>query len=73
MLPIKNFLKQEDSLSPLLFKFALEYAFGKIQANQDGLKLNGAHQFLVNVKIFNILGGNLHKHSENYIMRLILF
>ena len=38
MLPIKNVLKQGDALSPLLFKFAVEYAIRKVQLNQDSLK-----------------------------------
>jgi hypothetical protein len=65
MFPIKNGLKQGDALSPLLFNFVLEYAIRRVQVNQDGLKLNGTHQFLAYADDVNILGGSLHTVKEN--------
>ena len=60
MLPIRNGLKQRDSLSPFLFNFALEYTITRVQATQDGLKLTRTHQLLVYAYDVNILGGSDH-------------
>ena len=63
--PIKNNLTQGGALSPLLFSFALEYAFRRVQVNQDGLKLNGTHQLLVYADGVNMLGGSVHTLKES--------
>jgi hypothetical protein len=65
MFPIRNVLKQGDALSPLLFNFALEYTIRRVQVNQDGLKLNGTHQFLAYADDVNILEGSAHTVKEN--------
>ena len=64
MFYIKNDLKQGDALSPLLCNSALEYAFKRVQVNQDGLRLNGTHQLLVYADDINILGGSVHTIKE---------
>jgi len=65
MFPIRNGLKQGNALLPLFFNFALEYAIRRVQVIQDGLKLNGTHQFLVYADDFDILGGRIHTIKEN--------
>jgi len=60
---IKNGLKQ-DNLLPLLFNFALEYAIGNVQANQEVLKFNGMHQLQVYRDDVNVLGGRIHNTKK---------
>ena len=71
MFPIRNGLKEGDALTPLLFNSALEYAIRRVQVNQDGLKLNGTHQFLVYADDVNILRGSvgtIKKNSEALVV-----
>jgi hypothetical protein len=61
---IKIGRKQGAALSPLLFNFSLEYAIKKVQANQERLKLDGAHQLLVYADV-DLLGRNIHTVKKN--------
>ena len=44
---IKNGLKSRDVLWLWLFTITLDYAIRKVQKNEEGLKLNGTHHFLI--------------------------
>jgi len=65
MFSVRDSLKQRGALSPFLFNFALKYAIGRVQINQDGLELNGTHHLLVYVHDVNILGGSVRTIKEN--------
>jgi hypothetical protein len=59
---IKNDLEQADrcTFSTSRFNCAPEYAVKKVQANQEGLKLNGTQQLLISGDHANLLSENIH-------------
>jgi hypothetical protein len=57
-------LKQGEALSLLLSNFTLEYAIRRVRENQEGLRLNGTHQFSAYADDC-ILGENLNTTKEN--------
>ena len=63
--PNKKGSKQGDTLKPLVFNFALEYSIRTVKVNQDGLKLNGAHQFLFCADDVDTVDESIHTIEEN--------
>jgi hypothetical protein len=63
--PIQDGLKKGDALSPLLFNFTLENATRRVQENQEGLKLNATHQFLVYADNINTVEENTDTIKKN--------
>lgn len=63
--PIQEELKSVEALLPFLSNTALEYAIRKVQASQEGFKLNGKHKFLVYAENVNILDESIHAIKKN--------
>jgi hypothetical protein len=61
--PIKGGLKKGDTLSPWLFKSALENVIRRVQANKESLKLNDTLQLLVYANDANKLGGSIYMYT----------
>jgi hypothetical protein len=48
-----------------LFNYVSRYAIKRVQANQEGLKINGTHQLLVYADDVNISGGHVRTVKQN--------
>jgi hypothetical protein len=57
---VQKSLKQGEALSPLLFKFVLEFSVRKNHAKQEGIKWNGTRQLPICVDYGNLLTINVH-------------
>jgi hypothetical protein len=64
-------LKQGGALLSLISNFVVGYTISKVQENQEGLKFNGTHQFLVVAHDVNFVGGNVNGVSTGSVLETI--
>src|SRR5215470_17930145 len=57
----------------IAFQLVSEYAISRVQANQEGLKLNGTYQRLVYADDVTILGGSIHAVKKNKEALVVAF
>ena len=71
----KYSLKKGRASSPVLFNFVSEYAIRRVQANHEGLKVNGTLQLPVYVGDVSIVSGSTHttkKNTKSLTLRLLM-
>jgi hypothetical protein len=56
---------EQDTLSPLLFNFAIQYANKRSKVKHEGLKLNAARQLWVYANDIYLLGRNINAIKRN--------
>jgi hypothetical protein len=62
-LPIQNGTQQDNTLSPLPFNFALEYAIENVKVTRKD-KLNETHQLQTNADYVNLFRSNITKRKK---------
>jgi hypothetical protein len=70
--PTQKVLKQGDALLLVVLGFALECTFGRVQTNQEGLKLCGTHQLLVYADDVNIFGESTQTEEKHTSYTLLV-
>jgi hypothetical protein len=59
-------LKKGDALIAIGFQYRFRIYIGRLQVNQEGLKLNGTHQILVYVDDVNMMVGSTSTRNKKH-------